>query len=1525
MVTKASSTFLKKKILFLVILLLPSIALFAQATANFTADIFSGCAPVLVNFTNNSSNATSYSWDLGNGNTSSNMHTSALYAQPGIYTVKLTATGVGAPNTKTATIVVYGPPSAEFKANKTALCGNEPLTFTDLSIAQSAGVNAWFWSFGDGQISNAQNPTHLYNQDGKYSVYLQVTDANGCKASTTKTNHININQPKANFAADSFVCAVPADIQFTNKSSGLNLSYLWEFGDGSTSTAKSPVHTYNAFDTLPVKLTISSVGSACSATITKDIRIARYIADFTYIATCNNSAQNFTLNFNNTSNPVVKSEWTFGDGDTSTAKAITHQYASKGKYTITLKSTYSNTCFDTVVKTYESPNASFLYSSLPCKAPFKVNYTNTSKGTGISSSWNFSDGKTSTAKNPSTIFTAPPYNARTILTETNTWGCADIDTQYFSFPMPIAVVVPDTPFTGCAPLTVTFKSNSYAYNSNIVAYKWNFGDPSSGANNTASTKNSSHNYADAGLYDVKLFVQNDSGCVDSTVYKKLVKTGIKPSGLDFSMSDDSTCYNTSKNFNDLSTYTPSSVKANYWCWDWYGDNANILLNENKKPVSCPDSGNANPNSNYTSVKTQTKNFNKKEAYKTLVNGGSLYAYDAMPDTGMHYIHMIVGNNGCYAEVKKSFFVKGTMASPNFVFPNGEFSLSSCNPPLNIGLSNGSSQYSNTNYFNVVNNQTNDTITKISGSDTNFINLNKAGTYSINISVSNPVLQCSNSDSKTIAIDSIIHKVYIPKKGCLNTPVKLINMSTSSYGQISKKAFDFGNGETIEGSNIDTVNYVYGDTGTFVIKSYTFSMVNGSVNGAAPDYKQCSVMHTDTIHIDGVKAKFSVPKNMYCEGETVEFSDSSYSTTPYTLRRWRFGDNKTSSQINPQHKYYQIKSYDVSYVLQNSAGCKDSIYFPNLITLSKPNADFTQNKTLACYGDTIRFTNTGTGLGLNYKWDFGQGDTSNLTHPRNIYNQAGVFNVALVTTSSYGCKDTLLKTALIDVENYPTVKFGINDSVGDCSPFLATFSDSSITNITQWEWNFQEGNVSFSKNPLTNYTHPGKFNVKLTVSTKNGCSSSLTKMNYVTVNGPYGTYTIQNDSGCVPLNTVFVQDFKQTNYYTWDFGDGNAQSFNYLSNPNSTNHTYNSKGLFTPQIQLLDTNNCSSVMNLENVYAEKVISDFDASDTLLCALGSVQFTNTTTSQFPLSYYWNFDDLNFGTQESPVHAFGAQKKYNVKLIATSVIEACADTITREIAVYKSPNLKLDTLTKLFCIPYNAQFNITNNDPSVAINKLYWSHNNDLQESTFANYKINTLGAQSFNFKVDYANNLCQIDSLIILKALLPPVAKFSFSPDHPSVNTTVDFTEACESTTQWLWKISDNATSNLPNPSHDFFKNGDYLVTLYASNEGLCIDSMTATVRVAAGEFVKLMSGFTPNGDGINDYAKILNAGNVTLVDFTIYNRWGQQVFKTDTIEKYWDGTFNGTLQNEGTYVYYITATDNVTGKEITQKGNITLIK
>ncbi len=1521
MVTKGFGTFLRNWILQLVLILLPNLYLFAQTTANFTADALSGCAPVLINFTNTSSNANSYSWDLGNGKTSNNVHTSALYAQPGIYTVTLTANGVGGSNAKTTTITVYGAPIAELSANKTDLCGNEALKFTDLSIPQSAAVSGWFWSFGDGQISNAQNPTHLYNQDGKYTVYLQVTDANGCKASTTKTNYININQPKANFIADSFVCTLPADIHFTDKSSGLNLSYSWEFGGGATSNAKSPVHTYFAFDTIPVKLTVTSGGSNCSSSITKNIMIAKYIASFDFTASCN-SSNKFSLNLNNTTIPATKSEWDFGDGDTSTSKNPSHLY-SKGSYNITLKSIYSNTCFDTVVKTYVSPNASFSYSALPCKAPFKVNFTNNSIGTKITYDWKFSSGTNSTVKNPSNTFTAPPQYARTILTVTNTWGCKDADTVDFPFPFPVAVVVPDTPFTGCAPLNVGFKSTSYSPNANIVSYKWNFGDQASGSNNTSTLKNPSHIYNQSGIYDVQLIVQNDSGCVDTTIYKKLVKTGVLPTSTNFTMDADSSCFYGAHNFADISTYA-NGVKANYWCWDWYGGNNNILPNQNKRPVACPDSGYNVATANYTSVKNQNKIFSKKIDYTTFLNGGTLYAYDTRPDTGLHYIHMIVGNNGCYAEVKKPFYIKHNMAAPSFAFPNGEFSLASCTPPFEVGLFDGSFGNTKTNHFNVVNNQSSDTLAKIKGDDTTFVHFTKPGTYSISISASNSQELCTNSNVKTVTVDSIIQKVYIPKKGCKGSPVRIINISSPVYGQLSKREFDFGNGETLAGGAVDTVDYIYQDTGTFVIRSYTYSLIPSAVNEII-SYTQCSTVHLDTIYIDGVSANFGVDKNSACGADIINFSDSSYSTKPYTLRRWRFGDNTTSSQINPQHQYFKVGNYGVSLFLKNNAGCTDSIYKANFVSISKPYASFSESKTLACYGDTIKFSNLSTGLGFKYRWDFGQGDTSNLTNPRCIYNQNGLFDVMLVTTNTFGCKDTLLKSNLIDVENYPTVKFSAIDSVGDCSPFLATFSDSSITDVTQWKWDFQEGSVSYAKNPINNYTHPGKYNVKLTATTKNGCSSSLTKTNYIVVNGPYGSYSIQGDSGCVPFTSTFVQNFNETDFYTWNFGDGNIQSYSYIANPGNITHQYNSKGFYSPQIQLLDSNNCSAVLSTQNVFAEKVIANFDLSDTLLCKLGNVQFTNKSTSQFATSYQWDFGDLNYSIQKDPLHAYAAQDTFDVKLISTSVIKGCTSNTSKQVAVFRSPQLTLDTLSKTFCIPYSAIFKVKNNDPQVKINKWLWTHNNEQIDSTYAKFNINTTGDQYFHMYIDYANNLCHIDSLIVLKSMLPPLAKFTFAPEHPTVNSTVDFTENCDNTSIWLWKISDNSTSSQPNPSHDFFKNGEYTVTLYASNEGNCVDSTKKVVRVSPEDFVKVVSGFTPNGDGNNDYVKILNAGDVTLIEFTIYNRWGQQVFKTDNIQHYWDGTFNGTLQNEGTFVYYITATNNKTGKEINQKGNITLLK
>jgi gliding motility-associated-like protein len=85
-----------------------------------------------------------------------------------------------------------------------------------------------------------------------------------------------------------------------------------------------------------------------------------------------------------------------------------------------------------------------------------------------------------------------------------------------------------------------------------------------------------------------------------------------------------------------------------------------------------------------------------------------------------------------------------------------------------------------------------------------------------------------------------------------------------------------------------------------------------------------------------------------------------------------------------------------------------------------------------------------------------------------------------------------------------------------------------------------------------------------------------------------------------------------------------------------------------------------------------------------------------------------------------------------------------------------------------------------------------------------------------------------------------------------------------------------------------------------------------------------SGFTPNQDGVNDIFRPVLAGIAKIDFFRVFNRWGQLIYATSTPGQGWDGTFHGTMQDIGTFVYVIQAVD-YTGKVILKKGSVTLIR
>lgn len=230
---------------------------------DFKADRTRASVNQYIHFTDLSTNNPSdWKWNFGDGTSGTGQNPDHAYRQPGTYSVTLTASDVytSISHTKRNYITVVNTPHAEFSADRTK--GITPFTvkFTDLSTGSPTG---WTWDFGDGSTSSEQNPTHVYTTSGTsststYTVSLTATNANGNDA-RNKLDYITVTQtPIAEFTVDSRQGKAPFIVKFRDLSAGNPTAWLWEFGDGSTSTEQNPTHLYPFEGAYDVRLTVSN-------------------------------------------------------------------------------------------------------------------------------------------------------------------------------------------------------------------------------------------------------------------------------------------------------------------------------------------------------------------------------------------------------------------------------------------------------------------------------------------------------------------------------------------------------------------------------------------------------------------------------------------------------------------------------------------------------------------------------------------------------------------------------------------------------------------------------------------------------------------------------------------------------------------------------------------------------------------------------------------------------------------------------------------------------------------------------------------------------------------------------------------------------------------------------------------------------------------------------------------------------------------------------------------------------------------
>ncbi len=389
----------------------------------------------------------------------------------------------------TARIIIHivgGGSVACFSANPVNGCPPLNVTFTNTST----GGSNYLWDFGDLSTSTSANPTHTYTSIGIYTVTLIVYGLNGCN-DTTHFNSISTQGPPAVTCAftpaNNLQACDSITVQFTNGSINAT-TYLWNFGDGNTSTATNPSHTYSISGTYTVTL-VSKDSTACGLSIDSSKHInsitinqsAHAAFPDTALIGCNDLSVNFINNSTNATSYL----WNFGDGNTSTYNNPNHQYTTPGTYHVSLIAYGAGGCNDTLLgidsNTIISTNisSSFIADSVIGCSPMTIHFTNNSVN-GLTYLWSFGDGGTSTAMNPSHTYTDSGTFTVKLYAYNNTPSpCGNlidsvIRTAYISIDTPVhpTSIFTAEPQKGCSPLVINFNSNSKNYNS----YYWSYGD-----------------------------------------------------------------------------------------------------------------------------------------------------------------------------------------------------------------------------------------------------------------------------------------------------------------------------------------------------------------------------------------------------------------------------------------------------------------------------------------------------------------------------------------------------------------------------------------------------------------------------------------------------------------------------------------------------------------------------------------------------------------------------------------------------------------------------------------------------------------------------------------------------------------------------------------------------------------------------------------------------------------------------------------------------------------------------------------
>jgi len=1086
--------------------IISKIRVFKNPSANFTAVSRDICENEVANFRSTSQEGDTtisfFSWDFGDGSLGKGANPKHVYTKSGKYKVSLYVqdrNGCTSDKIITDFINVKNTPDASYSVDETAFCSS-PATVKFSNNSSRVTPHTYFWMFGDGKTDKTTNPSHTYSSFGSYSHQLVVTGSNGCRDTAQGPDKIEINPLKAEINLIEDPCG-PSKFSFKSIVTPAynNLTYLWNFGSGKTSTLPDPDITLSP-GTYTVKLSVYN--AECYDDVQQTIVIREKPKGNLSLepdAICK-LPESLKMSFSPGSYSSYR--WFVNGKYVGSGKSLNHNYydESQANVRVEVENDGCKVSFTDSVA-YSNPQIEIDPDTSGC-APLPVNLRiRTHSGAAITDyRWDFGDGKSSTAKSPKHTFSdTGVFTVK--LTITDAFGCTATATTQVKTGVKV-----EPNFTYDTSAVCNLESKFFENLTNETPYKPDFYTWIIGGQEVKRQSGDLDHIIrlPPGSKEVSLITEH-RGCKDTFTHplEFIVKD---PYSSPLVVAD--TCGPSDAIFVNQSIGETSFNWLGYPVNGKTDDTIRMTLQPGyyrvgiatySSKTQCRDTGFvelAIANSPQLDVKyagnidcppiSLELDIETAYANKILINSNGVekdyssylpkFSVSVSNMPSVFGIEISASNSsGCTTKESKSFSGKGPLA-------NGSLSSSGTCLPYDLALYDSTFGKDSYDHFWVIGNSPPVKVTSAS----------------MNLQL----------DEKIVGKSDVPVRLIVGSDTCkdfkvFNVPVNSFDAKISQISDISCNTIAYGLSVKALPDTFSSLSYQWGINGKW--KSFQFNNqttylreMDGSVDTVQVRIKRsngCTSMFTHLL--TKPKARLAAVLSADTTGSPcpplyVNFKDSSWSLNRKIVKwEWDLGDGTYSQKQNPGKMYLLPGKYSVGLRVTDNRGCITESLYPDLVTIEGPKVTKSILPLSGCVPLDVEFF-ANSDEEVFYQWDLGDGNVVAEPNPKHTYNQPGMYIPLLTVRDSFGCSYTLPPTDTIRVSSYPFADFQLTGNcAGDTSDFLFTgFANGS--KLKSVNWDFGDGSKATGPDVQHVFKAGGFHRIGLSIFTEQGCKDSISR-------------------------------------------------------------------------------------------------------------------------------------------------------------------------------------------------------------------------------------------------------------------------------------------------------------------------------------------------------------------------------------------------------------------------------------------------